>query len=1103
MSTIEMTPTNAASFEFNRPSSVADLFSQLKARGFNQSKVARAIGVADSNLSRARTGEQVLGSEPYRKLVALAANGALPQQPSAICEVATATVATDATQIEAAPTETATQAPEPFVEAVVDSSESDTTGEVAEGAEGIERANLEGFKVLQPSKTYPVRSLAELTTEALSALASVGIDVDQLKLDAGWQRPKGQDHLWYVADSGTGRSGRPWLMVTAGNAKETGDVSTALLVYKSWESGADPLSRDDAAEIQRQTEATKQKRQEEDQARREKTRRDSQAEWDAASEDCGTHPYLVAKGVQPHGVRRSGSHLLIPVRATDGTLHGLQRIPPDGKDKRFVTGTAMTAHFHLIGDIKADGPIYLAEGYATAATIHEVTGSPVAAAFFCGNLEPVAKALRAAYRDQTIVLCADDDRHTNDNPGVRHANDAARAVGGSVVLPKFANPNSTGTDFNDLAREEGVETVREQVARASKPVSTPDSDESPLTIGEVEQLLSWSWRTNNPLPSDPEGLFTYRHQRNKQGHPKERYSMRAELVAYSNYTAPWPSIAWKHGRTEFLSAVDAYLPKREAVVEREAERTGKPPDDAPSKVLRADAEQWARRIEQMDVGDVAAKDLLVRISPPWPEPQPITVQVSPESYPLDALPRTVLLAVEEVRAFVKAPLPLIASSALSALSLAIQGHYDIKRAEKLTGPVSLDLLSIGDSGERKTTVDGFFTAAIRAHETKETEAAKPELKRYAANMASWKSKQEGVLAATRDAAKKAKNTDELDAEMERLQLDEPEAPRVPKLLMGDETPENLAWSLAKNWPSSGVISSEAGLIFGAHGMGKDSIMRNLALLNILWDGGTHSVGRRTSESFVVKGARLTVALQIQETTLRSFFDRAGGLARGTGFLARFLLAWPESTQGYRPFTEAPDAWPHLALFNRRLTDILEQPVPLTEEGTLEPVMLTLSPEAKAAWIAFHNAIEGELKAGGELYDVRDVASKTADNAVRIAALFHIFEGGIGPVSLDAFEGASQIAAWHLTEARRFFGEIAIPEEMVDAAKLDAWIIEHCCRHRSDSIDKRYVRQHGPLRDGTRLAAALTELVEMDRLRIEKDGRKTILSLNPALCEGGL
>jgi hypothetical protein len=75
--------------------------------------------------------------------------------------------------------------------------------------------------------------------------------------------------------------------------------------------------------------------------------------------------------------------------------------------------------------------------------------------------------------------------------------------------------------------------------------------------------------------------------------------------------------------------------------------------------------------------------------------------------------------------------------------------------------------------------------------------------------------------------------------------------------------------------------------------------------------------RRTSQSFTVRGARLTIALQVHEAILRSLFDRSGGLARGTGFLARFLVAWPESTQGYRPFCDPPDTWPALARFNQR------------------------------------------------------------------------------------------------------------------------------------------------------------------------------------------
>ena len=483
----------------------------------------------------------------------------------------------------------------------------------------------------------------------------------------------------------------------------------------------------------------------------------------------------------------------------------------------------------------------------------------------------------------------------------------------------------------------------------------------------------------------------------------------------------------------------------------------------------------------------------------WPEPQPLSATAEPEPYPVDALPDTLRAAVEEVAGFVKAPVPMVASSALAALSLACQAHIDAKRAERLQGPVGLFLLTIADSGERKSTCDGFFVSAIRQYQDDQAEAMKPDLERHKAELDAWEAERGGILAAIKDAGKAGKPTNKLRADLAELQHDKPEPPRVPRLLLGDETPENLAWSLARQWPSAGVVSSEAGLILGAHGMGKDSVMRNLGLLNVMWDGGVHSVGRRTSESFTVKGARLTVALQIQEPTLRSFFDRSGGLARGTGFLARFLVAWPESTQGFRPFTEAPPNWPHLAAFHRRIAALLANPVPMNEEGELSPALLMLAPEAKAAWVAFHDAIEGELASGGELYDVRDVASKSADNAVRLAALFQMFEHGMGgAVGLDAFEGASRIAAWHLNESRRFFGELALPAELADAARLDSWLIEYCRRERTHFVGKNHTRQHGPLRNGDALDAAIRELVELDRVRLVKDGKRRTIQVNPAL-----
>ncbi|WP_374338970.1 DUF3987 domain-containing protein [Leeia sp.] len=482
----------------------------------------------------------------------------------------------------------------------------------------------------------------------------------------------------------------------------------------------------------------------------------------------------------------------------------------------------------------------------------------------------------------------------------------------------------------------------------------------------------------------------------------------------------------------------------------------------------------------------------------WPDPLPLAAKVEPEPYPLDALPPPIRAAVEEVAGFVKAPVPMVASSALAALSLAIQAHADAKRAEKLHGPVGLFLLTIADSGERKSTCDGFFTRAIRDYEEAQAEAAKPALKDYKAAIEAWEAKRCGVKEKIRQLAKDNKQTVGMESALRDLEYDKPEPPRIPRLLYADATPEALAYGLAKQWPSGGVVSAEAGIVFGSHGMGKDSVMRNLGLLNQLWDGTSLTIDRRSTESFTVRGARLTVALQVQEPTLREFFTRSGALARGTGFLARFLVAWPESTQGQRPFTDPPVNWPHLVAFHRRIAAILEQPAPIDEDGALTPLMLTLAPEAKAAWVEYHNAIEVELSCGGELYDVRDVASKSADNAARLAALFQIFEGAGGAIGADAFEGASRITAWHLHEARRFFGELALPTELADAARLESWLIEYCQREQTHMVGKNHVRQYGPLRDGGRLDAAIRELTELDRLRLRKDRKRLTIHLNPAL-----
>jgi putative DNA primase/helicase len=110
----------------------------------------------------------------------------------------------------------------------------------------------------------------------------------------------------------------------------------------------------------------------------------------------------------------------------------------------------------------------------------------------------------------------------------------------------------------------------------------------------------------------------------------------------------------------------------------------------------------------------------------------------------------------------------------------------------------------------------------------------------------------------------------------------------------------------------------------------------------------------------------------------------------------------------------------------------------------------------------------------------------------------LFEHGIGAISLDSFERASRIVAWHLSEARRFFGELALPAELADAARLDTWLVEYCRRERTHMVPTREAQRLGPVRDKEKLATALRELEELDRVRVVQEGRRKTIKVNPAL-----
>lgn len=252
------------------------------------------------------------------------------------------------------------------------------------------------------------------------------------------------------------------------------------------------------------------------------------AAWLKYSND-GESDYLARKQIQSFGLRFTpNGAAVVPMLDTTGQVHGLQflRSAKQAEETKrpvkeyWPSGMAKKGHFHLIGS--PQWIVLVAEGYATAASLHMATGYPVAVAFDAGNLVAVAAALKKRYRFAHILICADDDalqkchacharlvlavdpklcpacgaEHKAENAGVASASAAALEVRGAWLIPHFRDEiarrasflayGHKQTDFNDLHVEEALHEVRAQVeARLSE--------------------LSWRPRSAAPRPTDTEG----------------------------------------------------------------------------------------------------------------------------------------------------------------------------------------------------------------------------------------------------------------------------------------------------------------------------------------------------------------------------------------------------------------------------------------------------------------------------------------------------------------------------------------------------------------------------------------------------------------------
>lgn len=221
-----------------------------------------------------------------------------------------------------------------------------------------------------------------------------------------------------------------------------------------------------------------------------------------------THPYLIEKGVGMGGLYVGvlgqtvtvhgedgkakeysiAGRLLVPVRTIDGELRNVQTIAADGT-KLCLGGAQKIGTFHLLGEMRPGEPVAIAEGYATAASVHRADGMTVAMALDISNLAPVAMALRQRDPDRPIYMAADNDHHLPlRDPPLPNAGEqeAEAAVGAKMLLPAEVSERAAvgkGTDWNDyvarygraaveaLLRAEMIETAVARLCQAQRAAS--------------------------------------------------------------------------------------------------------------------------------------------------------------------------------------------------------------------------------------------------------------------------------------------------------------------------------------------------------------------------------------------------------------------------------------------------------------------------------------------------------------------------------------------------------------------------------------------------------------------------------------------------------
>lgn len=463
------------------------------------------------------------------------------------------------------------------------------------------------------------------------------------------------------------------------------------------------------------------------------------------------------------------------------------------------------------------------------------------------------------------------------------------------------------------------------------------------------------------------------------------------------------------------------------------------------------------------------------------------------TYPVDAFPIIPREAAMELERNVQAPPSMIGTELLAAMSATAQANVKVKLP---TGgdpkTVSLYTMTVAEPGERKTQIHRFIFRSLHQRDEIHATHFAAEMEEYNLKISIFDSVIRELTRQITQATCAGNPTDELTAKLKEQQKLKPAKPRSRRLIFQNASERSILEAMEGDGRSVALLSDEGEVILSS------PLLARNAVLNKAWDGGPVLLDRANGVSLTARDTRTTVSIMVQGEVLRDFLQRRGQSARGSGFLARFLITCPQSTRGWRFNHVGNQSWHALhALYN-----LINE---LSGDATCTPcrvdVVYEFDDYATHDWINYVNHIEANIQPTGALRNIPDFASKAGEITARIAAILHHFGRQQGKMSRDTLKRAMDLMDFYINEFLRLFSpEFEVPHVHSDALVLEQYLHRVCWMNQISQIGHNDVYRciSKSLRDKSRFQAAVQLLLHQGKIKIDLgQNKRHLITLNPA------